>query len=193
MKTASASSPAKSSKQKPGSKAGKRSLYDPKLGASNYRKAQDGRFANHPAFLACKELAGVFVGLERLTPKSRKIDSRLAAITGQMDKALCVLRDETKKLKSVSDKLRFAEAIAAFFNPPKAPDQNVWRVCWRAIEMRTTMHEEPSQAELRHAVEDEDHIKFSDEQWKRLMKQTGLNKELPTLLQKTQGGILRKV
>jgi hypothetical protein len=180
-------------RNKPKFKGGKRSLYRPDLGGSNYRKAQDGRFADHPAFLACKTMAGAFVGLQRITPQSRKIDLRLAAIREQMDKALCVLRDEAKNLKRPSDKLRFAEAIAAFFNPPKAPDENVWRVCWREIEMRTRQHEKPSQAELRHAVEGDDGIKFSDEQWKRLMKRTGLNKKLPTHRQKIQRRALRKV
>jgi hypothetical protein len=174
-------------------KGGRRSLYKPELGASNYRKAQDGRFADHPAFLACRSFAGAFVGLERMTESRKKIMLRLEAITGQLDKALCNLRDEAKNLKTRSDKLRFAEAIAASFDPPKAPDEKVSRVCQRAIYLRNRLHKKPSQAELRHAVEREDDLKFSNEQWKRLMKQTGLNKTLPTHRQKTQGDSLRKV
>jgi len=44
---------------KPKSKAGKRSLYNPTLGSSNHRKAEERRFANPPAFIACKNIAGV--------------------------------------------------------------------------------------------------------------------------------------
>ena len=179
MKKTHAPSAASRSKGKPSSKGGKRSLYNPKLGASNYRKAEGGRFAYHPAFLASQNLAGASIGLERLAR--------------QLDKALCDIRDKTKNLRSPSDKIRFAEAMAAFFNPPKGPDEDVRCVCWRAIQMRTELHQEPSQAELRRAVKQKDHKQFSDEQWKRLMKKTGLNKELPTHLKKTQGIKLRKV
>jgi hypothetical protein len=45
MKKSNQLSQAKNGKQKPISKGGKRSLYDPELGSSNWRKAQDGRFA----------------------------------------------------------------------------------------------------------------------------------------------------
>ncbi len=170
-------------------KVGKRSLYSPDLGASNYRKAQEGRFANHPAFLACKNLEGVKLALQGMITNREKIGMRTTAVARQIENALSILRDEVKKLGNRSDKLRFAEAIEAFFNPQKTPDEKVWRVCWRAIEMRSM---NPSQAELRRAVE-KDGDTFSDEQWKRLMKRSGLNKELPTHREKHQGGVLRKV
>ena len=193
MTTAAVSSSAKRSKQKRARKGGKRPLYDPNLGASNYRKAEGGRFAYHPTFLASQNLAGASIGLERLLSGGRQNKQRLIVIARQLGKALCDISDETKNLRSPSDKIRFAEAMAAFFNPPKGPDEDVRCVAWRAIQMRTELHQEPSQAELRRAVKQKDHKQFSDEQWKRLMKKTGLNKELPTHLKKTQGIKLRKV
>lgn len=171
---------------------GRRSLYDPKLGASNYRKAQEGRFADHAAFRACKKLFGAFVAIQRMVTNGKSIKLRAAAVARQMDKALCDLHDAAAKLKTPSDKLRFAEAIAWFFDPTKSPDVTVWCTCWRAIEMRGP-DQKPSQAELRHALEREDGIRFSDEQWKRVMRRTGLNKELLTHRQKRQGGVLPKV
>jgi hypothetical protein len=200
-------------------KGGKRSLYNPKMGSSNYRKAEQGRFANHPAFAACRNLAGVSIALQRLISGGDKMELRLTATARQLETALlCLL--EAKKLKTPGDKIRFAEAMAAYRFPEniggtrfseavkeirelcrigelpdreKPPDENVWRVCWRAIEMRTTQRENPSQAELRHAVEREEGIKLSDEEWKRLIKRTGLNKKLPTHRQKKQRGTLPKV
>jgi hypothetical protein len=169
-------------------KGGKRSLCSPARGSSNYRKAQEGRFADHPAFIACKSVAGVQVALHHLMETRKKIKIRLPAIVDQLEKALRCLSEEANKLSGKSEKLRFAEAIANFFSPWRGSDHNVWRVCWREIEMRTTQHEKPSQAESRRAVESEDGTKFSDEQWKRLMKRTGLNKKLPTHRQKRAAG-----
>lgn len=189
MKKSKQSSHAKHRKQKPISKGGKRSLYRPELGSSNWRKAQDGRFADHPAFRACRKLQGASVSVRRMMEDRKKMKLRLAATAEQIDEALCVLGVEAASLNSPSDKLRFAEAIVAAFNRTRGMrDENVFRVCRREIQMRTTLHEKPSQAELRHAVEQMDGIKFSDEEWKRLGKRTGLNKKLPTFLQKTQGG-----
>jgi hypothetical protein len=169
---------------------GKRSLYDPKLGASNYRKAEDGRFARHPAFIACKKLWGVFYALSTKSG-AKKNNRRWPAIAKQMENALCSLRDEATRSKGRSDKLRFAEAVGAFFDPPKTRDETALLICWRAIELRT--NERPSQAEVRYAVEQVRGKKFLDYEWKRWMKRLGLNKKLPTQREKTQRGILRKV
>jgi hypothetical protein len=43
-----------------------------------------------------------------------------------------------------------------------------------------TKRENPSQAELRRAVDEIDGLPFSDQEWKRLIKRTGLNRELLT-------------
>lgn len=201
MKKSKQSSHAKHRKPKPISKGGKRSLYRPELGSSNWRKAQDGRFTLHPAFRACRQFQGAYVAIQRMTSDVKRIEQRITQIALrleateiQMDKALLTLSVEAERLKSPSDKLRFAEAIAvAFFNrTPGMRDERVLRVCWREIQMRTTLHEKPSQAELRHAVEREDGIKLSDEEWKRLLKRTGLNKKLPTQREKLRG-LLRRV
>jgi hypothetical protein len=131
--------------------------------------------------------------LRRIEQRITQIALRLEATEMQMDNALRTLSVEAERLKSPSDKLRSAEAIAAAFNrTPGMRDERVLRVCWREIQMRTTLHEKPSQAELRHAVEREDGIKFSDEEWKRLLKRTGLNKKLPTQRQKLRSSF-RKV
>jgi len=154
MKKSRQSSHEKHRTQKPTSKSGKRPLYDPELGSSNWRKAQNGRFADHPAFLACRKLLGASVSVRRMMWNRKKMKLRLAATAEQIDEALRVLKVEATWLNSRSDKLRFAEAIAAAFNrTPGMRDENVLRVCRREISMRTTLHEKPSQAELRHAVE----------------------------------------
>jgi hypothetical protein len=125
-------------------------------------------------------------------PKKMKL--RLVATAEQVDDALGLLNGEANGLKGRSDKLRCAEAFAAAFNRiAGTQDKNTLRVCLREIMMRTTQHEKPSQAELRRAVEAFDGIKFTDEQWKRLLKRTGLNKQLPTQREKGQGIGLRKV
>jgi len=181
--------------QKSISKGGKRSLYRPELGSSNWRKAQDGRFADDPAFRACRKLQGASVSLRRMMWNRRKIKLRVAAIAEQMDEALRILKVEATWLKSRGAKLRFAESVAAaFFNRrSEKRDEDTLRVCRREIIMRTTLHEKPSQAELRHAVKEIDGREFSDEEWKRLLKRTGLNKHLPTHRQKTHRVSLPKV
>jgi hypothetical protein len=110
------------------------------------------------------------------------------ALARRMTAAWDTLRREAGKLKTQGDKLRFADAIAEFFNPATAPDNEVERVCWLAIEMRTRNGEKPSQAELRKAARGKVKAAASDELWKDLMRKTGLKKTLPTALQKRRGG-----
>jgi hypothetical protein len=194
MKTSNQLLRANTSKETPTNKRGKRPLYRPALGSSNWRRAEDGRFADHPVFLACRKLQGVSVSLRRMIENRKKMKLRLAAIAEQMDDALRLLNGEANELKGRSDKLRFAEAFAAAFNRIAGmEDTNTLRVCRREIMMRTTLHEKPSQAELRRGVEALDGIKFTDERWKRLLKKTGLNKQLPTHREKRRGISLRKV
>jgi hypothetical protein len=169
---------------------GKRSLYRPELGASNYRRAEGGRFASHPAFVACMKLWGVFSAL-CVTSTAKSTKRRLPALVNQMDKALGILRDEAKELKGRGDKLRFAEAIAAFFDPSN-PDGRIRRLCWRALEMRAA-RPKPSQAQLRRLLAEKDKITWSDEGWKRVIKRVGINREFPTHRERIQGGRLRKV
>ena len=197
MKKASAPSLARRRKQKPGSKGGKRSLYYPELGASNWQAAQQGRFATrvasgkqkgmprYPAYFACKKLEGALIGLQMIRDDLKKLALRVSAITGQAEEGLRILRAEAEKVKSHGDKIRFAETNVAALDPME-PDERVWRVCWRAREI-LTRRENPSQAELRRAVEQTEGIKFSDEEWKRLLKRTGLNKQLPTQREKLRG------
>jgi hypothetical protein len=194
MKKSNRLSQAKKRKQKPSSKGGKRPLYDPKLGSSNWRKAQDGRFADHPVFRACRKLQGASVSLQRMMGSRKKMKLRLAATAEQMDEAFRVLKIEATSLNRRGAKLRFAEAVAAAFfdRKPEMRDEETLRVCQREIMMRTTTHEKPSQAELRHAVEEINGKKFTDERWKRLLKRIGLNKRLPTQREKTQGIRLRR-
>jgi hypothetical protein len=193
MKKASGPSPARNRKQKPGSKGGKRSLYNPELGASNWQAAQQGRFATrvasgeqkgmprYPAYFAYKKLEGALIGLQRIRDDFKNIPLRVSAVAGQIEEGLRILRAEAKKAKRRGDKIRFAEAIIAALDPKGSDrsDRNVWRVCWRAIEM-LTKRENPSQAELRRAVDEIDGLPFSDQEWKRLIKRTGLNRELLT-------------
>jgi len=189
-------------KRKASAGTGKRSLYSPDLGSANWRKAQDGRFAFHPVFRACRQFQGAYIAIHRMTSDLKNVKSiaqtttqialRLDAVERQMEKALCTFCAEAEKLKGPSEKLRFAEAIREAFNESKRSDEEVLRVCRREIEMRT-LRKNPSQAELRHAVEKLDNIKFSTEKWKRLLKRTGLNKRLPTQREKRQGITLRKV
>ena len=170
--------------------AGKRSLYRPELGASNYRRAQDGRFAAHPAFVACKKLWGVQIALG-IASGNRMSKLRMAALANQMNKAMRLIQNEAQGLKSVSDKLRFAEAIAACLDP-SGGDNKMLRLCWRAIERRgksPTL----SQAELRRLLETDEEITWSDEEWKRVLKRSGLKWGFPTHREKIQGGRLRKV
>jgi hypothetical protein len=202
MKKASAPSLARHRKQKSGSKGGKRSLYYPELGASNWQAAQQGRFATrvasgeqkgvprYPAYFACKKLEGALIGLQRIRDDLKNIPPRVSAVAGQTEEGLRILRAEAKKVKSQGDKIRFAETIMAALDPME-PDERVWRVCWRAREM-LTRRENPSQAELRRAVEQTEGIKFFDQEWKRLIKRTGLNRELLTHRQKTQGIKIRR-
>jgi hypothetical protein len=116
----------------------KKSLYDPNLGSGNWRKAEDGRYADHPAFRACRALQGAFQGayitigcmvedFPRLR-RSRKIEqiaARLTAAEIQASEALCTLRDEARKLlgwdergklKGPGEKFRFADALTVSFN-----------------------------------------------------------------------------
>jgi hypothetical protein len=171
-------------------KIGKRSLYSPEKGASNYRKAQEGRFADHRAFIACKTLQGSLIALQLLAAEKAKghVRHRLEAITRQFSKAWSSLIVQAKLLRSTSDKLRFSEAIAAMLNPQKQPDVKVWVPCWQAIEMRT---KQPSRAELRRAVREKTGITYSDTEWRRLMRRTGLNKQLATHRQKIEQAKLR--
>jgi hypothetical protein len=187
MKKSNRSSRAKSHKQKSIGKGGKRSLYSPKLGSSNWRKARDGRYALHPAFRAYRKLQGAKTALQLAvldlkqitqTKKVKQMNVRLSSTELQLGEALKMFAGEAKELKSSSDKLHFAEAIAAASHRTKKPDDNVERVCWRAVEMRTR-GENPSQVELRRAVQKFDGITFSDLEWKRLLKRTGLNRLLP--------------
>ena len=158
----------------------------------------------YPTYFGCKKLEGACIGLQRmlkpnklLTKNGRdrdggkNLEARIAVVAAQLSEGLCILREEAKKVKGWGDKIRFAEGIIAAFDPGN-PDTKVWRACWRATEMRTR-RENPSQFELRHAVEQKDGIKFSDQEWKRLIKRTGLNKQLPTHRQKTQGIRLGKI
>ena len=120
---------------------------------------------------------------------SRISRSEISAVAAQTEEGLRILRAEAKKVKSHGDKIRFAETVMAALDPMQ-PDERVWRVCWRAREM-LTRGANPSQAELRRAVEEEG-IKFSDQEWKRLIKRTGLNRELLTHGQKAQGIKIRR-
>jgi hypothetical protein len=195
MKTSNRLSRAKKRKQKSTSKGGKRPLYDPELGSSNWRRAQDGRFADHPVFRACRKLQGALVSIRRMMGNRKKMELRLTATAEQMDEALRVLKIQGTSLSRRGDKLRFAEAIGAAFKDRADGtwDEDTLRVCRREIMMRTTLHEKPSQAELRRAVKEIDEREYSDERWKRLLKRTGLNRRLPTHRQKTQGISLPKV
>jgi hypothetical protein len=202
MKKASTPSLVRHRKQKPGSKGGKRSLYYPELGASNWQAAQQGRFATrvasgeqkgmprYPAYFATKKLEGTLIGLQRMRDDFKNLALRVSAVAGQIEEGLCILRAEAEKVKSHGDKIRLAEAIIAALDP-KGSDRNVWRVCWRAVEMLTN-RENPSQLELRRAVDEIDGLTFSDQEWGRLMRRTGLNRKLPTHRQKTQGIKIRR-
>jgi hypothetical protein len=162
---------------------GKRPLYDPKEGPSNYRKAQEGRFSDHPAFSVCKRLEGVAIGLNRIRglKVSKKIKLLLDAVSYQMDGALKDLKAESKKLLGQGEKFKFSEAFNAYFDP-KQPDFVTWRVCWELIEFRSSnpLADLPSRAELRKTVGDKHGLTLTDPQWKRLLKKTGLDLQLPT-------------
>ncbi|MCE0522044.1 MAG: hypothetical protein LV480_03955 [Methylacidiphilales bacterium] len=173
---------------------GKRPFYDPKDGPSNYRKAQEGRFSDHPAFSVCKRLEGVAIGLNRIRglKVSKKIKLLLDAVSSQMDGALNDLKTESVKLVGRGEKLKFSEAINAYFDP-KQPDFATWRVCWEWIEIRSsnTSAELPSRAEFRKIVSEKHQLTFTDEKWKRLLKKTGLDLQILTHAQK-QGITLRR-
>src|SRR5262249_50475996 len=131
MKKSNRLSQAKNRKQKRTGKRGKRSLYHPKLGASNWRVAQGGRFAarvasgkkkgapRYPVYSAYKKLEGACLGLQRIVEdlNKLKISLRLAAAVGELVEGLCILRDEATKLKNPGNKIRFSEAIESIFNP----------------------------------------------------------------------------
>jgi hypothetical protein len=138
-------------------------------------------------------LEGALIGLQRIRDDFKNIPLRVSAVAGQIEEGLRILRAEAKKAKRRGDKIRFAEAIIAALDPKGSgrSDRNVWHVCWRAIEM-LTKRENPSQAELRRAVDEIDGLPFSDQEWKRLIKRTGLNRELLTHRQKTQGIKIRR-
>src|SRR5436309_2013870 len=122
MKKASAPSVARHRKQKPGSKGGKRSLYYPELGASNWQAAQQGRFATrvasaeqkgvprYRAYFACKKLEGALIGLQRIRDDFKNIPLRVSAVAEQTEKGLRILRAEAEKVKSRGGKIRCAEA-----------------------------------------------------------------------------------
>lgn len=204
-------------------KAGKRRLYHPSRGSSNWEVAEGGRFAGrfpqrkggpmddpqppaieqqgspiYPAYFACKELAGALYALrlvdsdlQRINVRSKilaTIKLRVSAIFRQIDQALAVFDNEAKRLKGRGDKLRFAEAIVAFFDRQKRADDTTLSVCFRVIELRVELHGDPSQKELRDALKTIDELTFSDDKWKRLMRSTGLNRELPTHLEKMRRG-----
>jgi hypothetical protein len=153
MKKSNQSSQSKNNKQKARSKGGKRSLYYPELGASNWQAAQQGRFATrlasgeqkgmrrYPAYFPCKKLEGALIGLQRMRDDFKKLALRVSAIAGQTEEGLRILRAEPEKVKSRGDKIRFAEAIIAALDPKGSDrsDRNVWRLCWRAIEMLTRL------------------------------------------------------
>jgi hypothetical protein len=166
------------------SKGGKRPLYKPELGVANYRRAQGGPFADHPAFRACKSFYGVLIALRRMTANREAIELRIQAVKRQMDAALFVLQDEVTKLETPSDKFHFAEAIAAFFSRPKKKsdeaNQKIARVCLCAEEMGHKLGRYPTKAELRLALHKEEGIRFTNDQWRSLLKRIGLSKELPT-------------
>ena len=196
MKKSNRSSRRRAPKQKPIGTGGKRrSLYSPELGSSNWRKARDGRYGLDPAFRAYRMLQGVRIAtqlmlLDLKTNNLKQIELRMGGTERQLSRALDILAKQATGLKSLSDKLRFAEAIAEAADRTKDPDDDVERVCWRAIEMRTRGGN-PSQIELRRAVETLDRKIFPDLKWKRILKRTGLNR-LPTHREKTQGISLRK-
>jgi hypothetical protein len=158
-------------------KKGRHSLYDPKEGASNYRKAQEGRFSDHPAFSVCKRLEGVAIGLNRIRglKVSKKIKLLLDAVSSQMDGALNDLKSESVKLLNRGEKLKFSEAFNAYFDP-KQPDYTTWRVCWELIELRSLNRpaDLPSQFEFRKSLAAKYNLKFTDQRWKRLLKKTGI-------------------
>ena len=177
---------------------GKRSLYNPALGASNYRKAQEGPFADKPAFIAMKGLAGVGRALQKMaTMSDQKTLALIAtAVAGQMDRAWFKLSEAAIAATTPGDKLRFAEAVIRIFVPGKEPDEKTARACWLAIQLtnfRRGKRAKPSQAELRKALIARFGMTFEDEEWKRMLKKTGLNKQLPTALQKRRGDALPKV
>jgi len=177
---------------------GKRSLYNPELGASNYRKAREGRFADKPAFIAMKGLAGVGIALGNMAKMSdqRTLALIAPAVARQMDRAWLKLSEAAKAATTLGDKLRFAEAVARIFVPGKKPDEKTERACWLAIELKKFKRgkaSKPSQAELRKALIDRFGMTFEDEEWKRMLKKTGLNKQLPTAMQKRREGALPKV
>lgn len=168
-------------KKAPKSGPGKRSLYSPELGTSNYRKAEWGRFAYHEAFTACRKIDGALARLKHTASelKLRKLKARCGSIATHLESGLCMLGTKAIKLTSRGDKIRFAEAIAAFFNPPKWPDSKVAWVCREVVDWRTRFNEDPSQAELRQAVREKHGIKFSNREFESVLRRTGLDKELP--------------
>jgi hypothetical protein len=169
----------KPSRKEQSARPGKRSLYDPKLGARNYRKAEDGRFADHPAFRACKDLGGVVIALEHLATNKRRVNVRLKAIRKQVERALRRLA-EASQMNRLGDKVRFAEAIASYFNG-KNSHERVVRVCFEMIQLRTQLHEQPSRTELQEAVREKFGIEYSEQEWRRLIKRTGLDAQLSNL------------
>jgi len=230
MKRAIKKNPGKSDRKISKAKVGRRSLYNPKLGTGNARRAKYGRFSCHPLFLAVQKIKRATVLLQRFLEISKnhgvalseyeegrpspelkgiiEIDdfeppritsvitgensSPMADVVNQLANGLSVLQGEASKLNGRGDKLRFAEVIAASLAQEAPIDNDVFLVCMRAEKLTRMMGERPSRAELRKAVEKYDHLRFSDQRWKRMMKGTGLNVQLPTARQKRQGVTLRR-
>jgi len=148
-----------------------------------------------------KELAGIGIALQNMAKMSdgKMLALIATAVAGQMERAWSKLSQAATAANTPGDKLRFAEAVARIFVGGKEPDEKTEKACWLAIEMRRTDPKNPknrltpSQAELRRELKDRYEMTFGDEEWKRMLKKTGLNKQLPTALQKRQGDALPKL
>jgi hypothetical protein len=164
---------------------GKKPLYNTALKSSNHRKALGGRFVDHPAYIAIRNLAGVADQLGR--HKDAKSLKRMRQMMGVMEgvavTSLASLKECAQGLKGQGDKLRFAEAVMSFLAPSKTPDLYAHHVCWEEIEFRTENHCKPSKAELRKIVKEKHLVTFTDLQWRRLLERVGLN-TLPTAREK---------
>jgi len=155
---------------------------------------------NHPVFNACRSLQDAFTVMGAVVEdfpsigrdkRTQPMARRLTAAARQASGAFTILSQQALGLYSKGDKLRFAEAFATALNRTKPRDEKMFDVCWKEIEMRTDRRwqevemrirrQNPSQAELRHKVEEaRGRIPFRHDEWKRIMRRTGLNKKLPT-------------
>ena len=176
-------------------KGGKRALYDPALGTRNLDLARTGPRGKHPAYQAMRLIAGAKTGLQRMAEmtNAKTLKTVAPAVAAQMERGLEALRVLATALQSAGDKLRFAEAVAAFFET-KQPDVKTERALWTSIEMRTrpTLKGEqmlrgqtPTQAELRAELKRRHpEMTFSNKQWGRMLASTGLDKKLPSANEK---------